>query len=88
MYRLGVEAILGLKREGQYLHMTPCIPAEWPGYEITYRYGPSVYHIEVKNSARVEHGVKQVTLDGLILPAQLIPLQADGQTHEVVVVMG
>ncbi|HSD85633.1 MAG TPA: glycosyl transferase family 36, partial [Anaerolineae bacterium] len=88
MYRLGLEALLGLRREGQLLRLKPCIPADWPGYEITYRYGDSVYHIQVQNPAEVESGVKQITLDGAILSDQLIPLLADGQVHEVVVELG
>jgi cyclic beta-1,2-glucan synthetase len=88
MYRLGLEALLGLRREGQHLRFKPCIPADWPGYEITYRHGDSVYHIQVQNPHRVEGGVKQITLDGVILPDQLIPLQAAGQVHEVIVELG
>jgi len=37
MYRLGLEAILGLRRVGEALHIDPCIPRDWSGYELTYR---------------------------------------------------
>ena len=39
MYRLGLEGILGLQRRGAGLIIEPHIPAGWPGYEVTYRYG-------------------------------------------------
>ena len=37
MYRLGIEAILGLQRTGQELRLDPCIPKQWTGYTMTYR---------------------------------------------------
>jgi cyclic beta-1,2-glucan synthetase len=88
MYRLGVEAILGLKRAGQHLYFDPCIPADWRSFDITYRYGQTIYHIEVKNPAGVEHGVTRVILDGAMLADGLIPLSDDDRTHEVIVEMG
>jgi cyclic beta-1,2-glucan synthetase len=63
-YRLGVEAILGLRREGAKLRIDPCVPKKWPGYEVTYRYGASVYRIRVENPAGVSRGVESLTLDG------------------------
>ena len=35
MYRAGVEGILGIRREGAFLVVDPCIPAAWPGFEAT-----------------------------------------------------
>ncbi|MBN1876651.1 MAG: hypothetical protein JXA33_20665, partial [Anaerolineae bacterium] len=87
MYRLGVEAILGLRRAGDVLRIDPCIPAEWSSYEITYRDGETIYHIQVENPDGgchgVCHGVTTVTLDGEPLTGENIPLLADGQSHEV-----
>ncbi len=88
MYRLGLEAILGVRRVGRALRIDPCIPKHWPGYEVTYRNGATVYHIRVENPAGVNRGVKQVTLDGKPLSGAEIPLAEDGQWHEVRVVMG
>ncbi len=88
MYRLGVEAILGLRRRGNTLIVDPCIPRRWPGYELSYRSGQAVYHIRVENPQRVCRGVRQVILDGTILPDGRIPLAADGQEHQVRVIMG
>ncbi len=41
MYRVGVEAILGLTRRGGALHIDPCIPKTWPRYEMTFKSGRS-----------------------------------------------
>ncbi|MEE8390945.1 MAG: hypothetical protein V3S14_09155, partial [Anaerolineae bacterium] len=73
MVRLGLEAILGLRREGQVLRINPCIPIDWPGYELTYRYGKTCYQIRVENPDGVNQGVKQVTMDGDVLSGDDIP---------------
>jgi len=88
MYRLGLEAILGLRREGKTLRVDPCIPGDWPGYELTYRNGATSYRISVENPGRVNRGVKRVTMDGEVLPNGMIPLLDDDRQHEVRVVMG
>jgi cyclic beta-1,2-glucan synthetase len=88
MYRLGLEAILGLRRRGNSLQINPCIPRGWPGYALTYRNGGTVYHIRVENPGGVNRGVKQATLDGDSLPDKEIPLLDDGQQHEVRILMG
>ncbi len=83
MYRLGLEAMLGLRREGPALRLDPCIPKSWPGFTMTYRYGQAVYEIRVENAAGVSHGVKQVLLDGQPQPNGTISLQDDGRHHRV-----
>jgi len=88
MVRLGLEAILGLRRRGNSLQINPCIPRGWPGYELTYRHEGTVYHIRVENPGGVNRGVKQATMDGDSLPNEEIPLLGDGQRHEVRILMG
>jgi len=88
LYRLGLEAILGLRRVGgDALTVAPCIPESWPGYELTYRYGKTAYKISVENPDGVNRGVKQVELDGEVLPGDRIPLVDDGRPHTVRVLM-
>ena len=88
MYRLGLEAILGLQRRGDALRISPCIPTDWPGYEINYRDGETSYRISVRNPHGVNQGVKQVVLDGELLSGLDIQLLRDGKTHHVHVEMG
>jgi cyclic beta-1,2-glucan synthetase len=88
MYRLGLEATLGIRRVGGVLQIDPCVPADWPGYELTYRAGGTTYRIRVQNPDRVNRGVRRVTLDGEVLPESRIPLLGDGQQHEVHVLLG
>jgi cyclic beta-1,2-glucan synthetase len=56
MYRLGLEAILGITlvtteadqdQDGKSLEITPCIPRDWPGFKVSYHFGTSLYKIEV-----------------------------------------
>lgn len=87
MYRLGIEALLGLGREGSSLRITPRIPHSWPYFEVDYRYGQTTYHIRVDNPNRSESQVAAVTLDGRLLPAGVVPLEDDGGIHSVQVTM-
>lgn len=88
MYRLGIEAILGLQRAGAALRIAPCIPTEWPGFAITYRYGHTTYAIEVANPHGVSCGVRRATLDGAPVDAAQIPLVDDGADHAIQVELG
>ena len=88
MYRLGLEAILGIRRMGQALQINPCIPKSWANYQVTYRDGETTFQICVENPSGVNRGVRQVTLDGKLLPDSEIPLLHDGGQHQVHVLMG
>ncbi len=85
MYRLGIEAILGLQRAGNKLVVNPCIPADWPGFELTYRFGNTSYHVEVVNPQHICRGVNQILLDGQVVAE--IPLVDDGKPHNIRVEM-
>ena len=82
MYRVGLEWILGLHREKDRLWIRPCVPREWPGYQICYRYGQSLYRIEVING----DGIRpySVELDGVGREQDFITLTDDGAEHVAV----
>lgn len=89
MYRLGIEAILGLKREGDHLRIDPCIPHTWPAFTATYRANDTTYNIRVENPRQVSRGVVSVTLDGAPVPDKRVPLVQDGAaSREVIVTLG
>ncbi len=88
MYRLGLEGFLGLKKRGDRLEVDPRIPRNWPGFRITYRFGPATYEFQVQNPDNVNQGVKQVSLNGRALPDKVVPLLQDGGNHTVLIVMG
>ncbi|WP_435019716.1 GH36-type glycosyl hydrolase domain-containing protein [Tundrisphaera sp. TA3] len=88
LYRVGLESILGFHLAGDRLAIDPRIAPDWPGFEITYRRGPTTYRIAVENPDGVEVGVVSATLDGQPVDASAIPLADDGAEHAVRVVMG
>ncbi|MGB8603022.1 MAG: protein ndvB, partial [Rhizomicrobium sp.] len=89
MYRAGIEAILGLRRQGAFLHLSPCIPKSWPKFEIAYRHGTSRYDIVVENPHGVCMGIATLELDGqpLSVGPPRVPLTDDGSVHHVHIVM-
>ncbi|MGB8328077.1 MAG: protein ndvB, partial [Steroidobacteraceae bacterium] len=90
MYRAGLEAILGFHRQGNHLQLTPCIPKEWPRFEIRFRHGSSRYVITVENPNAAGRGVIDVAVDGVSLPdgATRVTLLDDGSSHQVRVTLG
>lgn len=88
MYRLGLEAILGFKKIGDSLQINPVIPPAWDGFEIHYRHGTSMYHIQVHNPEHVARNVRQILLDGQLVMDGLIPLSEDKPEYIVDVMMG
>ena len=83
MYRVGLEHILGFTREGDSLRIRPCVPASWPEYSISYRFGTSVYEITVHAPAAVAKRGGFVTVDGVAIGSDVISLVDDGQTYVV-----
>ncbi len=88
MYRVGLEAILGVRRTGNLLRIAPCIPGSWPGFEIKYRYGKTAYKIRVENPDGVNSGLKRTVFDGEEAEAGEISLVDDGKPHEARIIMG
>lgn len=93
MYQAGLESILGIRRRGDRLYLTPCIPSDWPGFTADYRYGKTVYRIAV-TAAGTSGGVRdggaapgpRLTVDGQ--PGNdYVHLQDDGKEHRVVLTL-
>jgi cyclic beta-1,2-glucan synthetase len=68
MYRAGIEWILGFRLRGETLFVDPCIPRDWPGFDITFRYHSARYEVAVENPAGVMRGVQLVEVDGVEVP--------------------
>ncbi len=90
MYRVALERILGFQVRGAALHIDPCVPRAWPGFQISFRHSSASYDIQVENPRGVSRGVVELELDGKALPAGTvaIPLADDGVRHRVRVVLG
>ncbi len=82
MYRLIVESLLGLSREGDCLRIEPRAPADWEAFTVHYRYRETVYHITV-HLTRPDTGERRVILDGRDQPGMAVPLVDDRREHHV-----
>jgi cyclic beta-1,2-glucan synthetase len=88
MYRVGLESILGLRRNGGALQIDPCIPKTWPGYEITARTPRAEYRITIENPNGVNRGVARIEIDGVEHAGSTLPIFEDGAVHVVRVRLG
>jgi cellobiose phosphorylase len=82
MYRLIVESLLGLKRDGDKLRFAPCLPADWETFRLHYRFRETSYHISVFQH-HDENNTISVTVDGVAQQDEIIPLVDDRKEHAV-----
>ncbi len=79
MYQLILEYFIGLKRKGNSLSFSPCLPDAWPSVKIKYRYIDTMYVIEI-----IQHTEKaRIITDGKEESGSVILLVNDGVQHEV-----
>ncbi|HTA16363.1 MAG TPA: hypothetical protein VK786_01290, partial [bacterium] len=91
MQRAGVESILGLSLHGDAIGMDPCVPPDWPGYELDIAWGGARCVIRVSNPESVSKGVRWMELDGVRLPAGAggrVAVPKDGKAHRLEVTLG
>ncbi|KKC35810.1 glycosyl transferase [Devosia epidermidihirudinis] len=86
MHRAGLEAILGITREGNNLIIAPCLPSTWPGFEATVNLSGTQYDFRVINTA-ADAGtqIERVIVDGTERHPMPSPLRfpLDGGSHRV-----
>jgi cyclic beta-1,2-glucan synthetase len=82
LYRLIVESLLGLTLEADRLRLSPCLPADWKGFNVHYRYRETVYHIAILCLPAAD-GRAGVTVDGAEQTDKSIPLVDDRREHSV-----
>ena len=78
LWRVAVEDVLGFRLRGDRLVIEPCVPKDWGGFELTYRYRSATYRVVVGRGA-----ASVITLDGQNIEGGAIPLADDGHVHEV-----
>ena len=81
MYQAGIEGILGIRREGAFLVVKPCIPADWPGFEAMLNVQGSRFEIKVVSGSAAH----RATIDGADLDVSggAVRLALDGAAHIV-----
>ena len=83
MYRLLIETLLGVRLEGDQLHLTPHLPKGWSSFKIHYRFRSTVYHITIHRLAPDSPHKELRSLDGREISGETIPLRDDGREHAV-----
>jgi cellobiose phosphorylase len=87
MYRLIVESLLGVHLStptggAARLQLRPCLPPQWPGFTLDYRYRATRYRIEVTQGS-ADDGAAGVTVDGVAQHDMAVPLVDDHRPHVV-----
>jgi len=79
MYRLLLESLLGVKREGDCLTFAPCLPAHWDSAGVSYRFHDTLYEITIVQSDGDRPAM--LTVDGQEQSCPAISLVNDGRPH-------
>jgi len=87
MYRLLLESLLGLQLVGgSHLHLSPCLPADWPEIRIAYRHRSALYRLKIRQGSLAvseQIGETQLTVDGHMIAGNAIELMDDAAEHQV-----
>lgn len=86
MQRTGLESLLGIRIQGETLIITPCIPSDWPEFEVLLQWRSSRYQCIIKNPNRISHNPSpSLTLDDNPLGrTDRVQLKDDGALHVVI----
>ncbi len=79
--------ILGIRLTFDGMIIDPCIPKEWPEFEVQRQWRGAIYKIKVINPNGVEKGIQSILLNGQPVN-ETIPPQAPGSINEIEVIMG
>jgi cyclic beta-1,2-glucan synthetase len=85
MYRVGLEAILGVTKRGDKLTFAPRVPHDWPEFTVEYRCGRTVYVIVVHDPGAMNGGGVEVSVDGRVISDSSVTLIDDGVRHDIVI---
>ncbi len=87
MYRIGVDYLLGVRATYHGLLVDPTIPMKWDTVKFERIFRGKKYTIAIENLNHVEHGVKEVYLNGTKLDSNILPVIEEDECV-VRVVMG
>ena len=85
-YRLILESLLGITREGDHLKIRPCLPKNWPSVQVHYRFKETLYRIEVRQGG--DGSSARLALDGIDVHGDSFALIDDRAAHTVEIVLG
>jgi len=79
-YRVGVQDILGIKKQGNKLKIDPRMPIAWDGFRAIYKYMNTTYNIEV-----IRKNKEKVIFDNKNIISSTINLIDDEKEHTIVI---
>ena len=82
------QSILGVVPELDGLRISPSIPPEWKEYKVCRSFRGAEYEITVLNPNGVEHGIKEIRMDGKRMAGNLLPPVESRKKVTVEVIMG
>ena len=78
--------MLGIRPDFDKLEINPCIPADWKQFSAVRKWRGATYNITVLNPDAVMKGVKEIKVNGEIVPE--IKVLPEGTVNEIEVVLG
>ncbi|MEP6828618.1 MAG: glycosyl transferase, partial [Aestuariivirga sp.] len=87
MYRAGLEAVLGITREGNKLRIKPSIPAHWPEAEVSIQFGQTTYKLKLVRSLAGQTKMEQ-EIETSSSGEYSITLSDDGVAHNITLAVG
>lgn len=82
-----VEGILGMRPDFYGLKVSPAIPKEWDGFEISKDFRGNHLHIVVKNPNHAESGCTRLTVNGNVVEGNYIPVDIMTKETEIELIM-
>jgi len=85
MYQVALEGILGFNIYGDELVITPCVPSNWPKYQIKFIFGSTEYNIFVEFNS-IAPSEQIIVVDNIEQKDFPIKLKDDGSFHVIKIV--
>jgi cellobiose phosphorylase len=80
--------ILGIRPQLDGLVIDPCIPKSWTGFSVKRTFRGKRLEIDVINAAGVSKGIQSLTVNGVAIEGNLIPLKLLKDGSKIVAQMG
>ena len=87
-YYSATQYVLGLRPELDGFRIDPCIPVHWKGFSAEREFRGHLLEIKVSNPDHVNSGVTRITLNGEIIPGNLIPVNKLRNINQIEVRLG
>lgn len=82
-YYSSTQYVLGVQPQVNGLRIDPCIPSKWDGFTVKRMFRGKEINISVHNPKHLCRGVKQLSLNGVQIKGNLIPIDQMEQQNQV-----